>query len=267
MKLIYSYFRLIFMETESNLDSIQALLLSNPALKRLNEKRIICSFTKHEIPCTEKAILQHINGKRYIRLNKSTSTPPSSSENSFETYQPHITPSKKKGHENQLFCTLTLRHINKIHHHVERHVNGRKFKNAKARWEKCQQTGETFVPTPMQNRNKRNNNNKDNDKDEGSEQGDMEDGPPADDLSDLYPDMDFNKLTLQEEIVEEKVLSHLKQKKRKRRKRTSRGASVVATKKKQQQSMMNVDTAEDPVPSKQIKVTPGVGGSELLVFN
>jgi len=254
-------------ETESGVDSIQALLLSNPALKRINEKRILCSFTKHEIPCTEKAILQHINGKRYTRLNKNTAKPPSS-ENSFESFQPHIIPSTKKGHENQLFCTLTLRHINKIHHHVERHINGRKFKNAKARWEKCQQSGETFVPTPMQNRNKRNEKN-DKNEDE-SEMGDEEDGgPPGDDLSDLYPDMDFNKLTIQEEIVEKKVLSHLQQKKRKRRKRTSNRVVALGGTKKQQRKNMSavVCRDEEVIPSKQMKVMQGAGGSELLVYN
>ena len=82
--------------------------------------------------------------------------------------------------------------------------------------------------------------------------------------------MDFNKLTLQEEIVEEKVLSHLKQKKRKRRKRTKNGASVfVTSKKKAKQQRGGMDVCEDDgeVPSKQIKVMQGVGGSELLVYN
>ena len=35
----------------------------------------------------------------------------------------------------QLFCTLTLRHINKTPTHVERHVSGGKFKRALARCE------------------------------------------------------------------------------------------------------------------------------------
>merc|ERR1712136_475559 len=175
-------------ETESGVDSIQALLLSNPALKRINEKRILCSFTKHEIPCTEKAILQ--------------------------------------------------------------------------------QSGETFVPTPMQNRNKRNEKN-DKNEDE-SEMGDEEDGgPPGDDLSDLYPDMDFNKLTIQEEIVEKKVLSHLQQKKRKRRKRTSNRVVALGGTKKQQRKNMSavVCRDEEVIPSKQMKVMQGAGGSELLVYN
>ena len=71
--------------------------------------------------------------------------------------------------------------------------------------------------------------------------------------------MEFDKLTLKEEVVEKKVLSHLKQKKRRRRKRP-KGKSVVEAR------QMN-SCGESEIPAKQMKVMQGVGGSELLVFN
>jgi len=241
--------------------SVKSLLLSNPALRQISSTRILCSLTNHEIPCTEKAITQHIQGKKYKRLSKNLVTHPNITIESFEQYQPHIIPSSKKHHEHQLFCTLTLRHINKLHHHVQRHIDGRKYKNAKARWEQCQATGETFKPTPLQDRNKRN----DKDTEETSNDKDEQEGygSDVDSLSDLYPDMDFDKLTLQEEVVEKQVLSQLKQKKRRRRKRPKSKMSGAPTTTKHG---MN-SCGESATPAKQMKVMQGVGGSELLVFN
>lgn len=43
---------------------------------------------------------------------------------------------------NQLFCKLTLRHLNRQPHHVRRHINGKRFKKALS---KCQYSTTSFL--------------------------------------------------------------------------------------------------------------------------
>ncbi|CAD7944281.1 unnamed protein product [Amoebophrya sp. A25] len=52
----------------------------------------------------------------------------------YSIYAPHITQHKKM--KNALFCNLTASNLNKIPFEVEKHVNGKRFKRAKAEFEK-----------------------------------------------------------------------------------------------------------------------------------
>ncbi len=45
-----------------------------------------------------------------------------------------------------LFCLLTLKHVNKQPHHIQRHLNGRRFQKAYEYWLDCQEKGIKFVP-------------------------------------------------------------------------------------------------------------------------
>ncbi|XP_070531962.1 surfeit locus protein 2-like [Ptychodera flava] len=153
-------------------------------------KKIKCTLTGHEMPCKLNVLQTHTQGKKYKKLKKQ-------SDFDYEKYKPHIVPSNKKGHVNQLFCLLTLRHINKEPAHVEKHANGRRYKKALARYEECQRTGETF--RPKKHNKKRQTSDDESDPGRRGEQGkhkesrDRSDSEGSgadtfsDSLSDLYP--------------------------------------------------------------------------------
>ncbi|XP_022356145.1 surfeit locus protein 2 isoform X1 [Enhydra lutris kenyoni] len=55
----------------------------------------------------------------------------------------------------QLFCRLTLRHINKSPEHVLRHTRGRRYQRALREYEKCQQQGVEYVPACLLHKRRR----------------------------------------------------------------------------------------------------------------
>ncbi|XP_059177939.1 surfeit locus protein 2-like isoform X3 [Physella acuta] len=141
------------------------------------------------MPAQADAIKSYVEGKKYKKARCLQTY-------DYNQHKPHIVPSSKKKHLHELFCTLTLRHIGKTPQDVERHINGKKFKRALARWHKCQETGEKFVPRSGGRKKKMVTS--DNDSVSGGEQfwsEDSSDGMDAqghDDLSDLYPAKDFD---------------------------------------------------------------------------
>ncbi|XP_062611826.1 surfeit locus protein 2-like [Saccostrea cucullata] len=155
---------------------LKKLLKQFPNLKIMDDKpRIKCSLSGHEMPCQEEAIQSYIKGKKFQKLQ-------SKNLYSYDKYKEHIVNSKKKGREHQLFCLLTLRHLNNNPEHIKRHIEGRKFTKAYARWEECQKTGEKFQPLAGKRRK---------DTEEELEEG--ETGSDVDSLSDLYPAEDLNE--------------------------------------------------------------------------
>uniref|UniRef100_A0A8C2T503 Surfeit 2 n=1 Tax=Coturnix japonica TaxID=93934 RepID=A0A8C2T503_COTJA len=101
----------------------------------------------------------------------------------------------------QLFCKLTLRHINKLPEHVLRHVQGKRYQKALKAYEKCQKEGVKYVPACLRQKQQRRQH--DEDQVNGSRQphrteefwepdsprtDEDEDGEETDDsMSDLYP--------------------------------------------------------------------------------
>eukprot|EP00105_Crassostrea_gigas_P010857 XP_011426275.1 PREDICTED: surfeit locus protein 2-like isoform X1 [Crassostrea gigas] len=149
---------------------LKKLLKQYPNLTVMNEKpRVKCSLSGHEMPCQVEAIQNYIKGKKFQKLL-------AQNQYNYEKFKEHIVPSTKKGREHQLFCLLTLRHINKNPEHIKRHIEGRRFKKAYARWEECQRTGEKFQPIGGK---KKNYDMEDSNEDET--------GSDVDSLSDLYP--------------------------------------------------------------------------------
>ncbi|WAR31483.1 SURF2-like protein, partial [Mya arenaria] len=110
---------------------LKKLISKHPSLSFDKESgKIQCSLSGHEMPGRADAVNSYVQGKKYLKLK-------ARQEQNFEKYKPHLVPSSKKHHEyglkHQLFCVLTLSHVNKTPAHVERHVNGAKFKRAMAR--------------------------------------------------------------------------------------------------------------------------------------
>uniref|UniRef100_H2YEI5 Surfeit locus protein 2 n=1 Tax=Ciona savignyi TaxID=51511 RepID=H2YEI5_CIOSA len=190
-------------------EKIKDLMKQHPALVVTENGRIKCTVTNHEMMCHYDSVLQHVTGKKYRRLTKELTE-----KFDFTKYEPHLVPSHKKGYEHQLFCTLTLRHLNKLPSHVTKHVEGRRYKRAIARWEECVKNGEKFVPMPMLQRHKHFDEN-DNEKMSPMANGDESD---TDSFSDLYPEKYFDKLKLSSDEEKTEIKMDVKTKKKKKAK-------------------------------------------------
>uniref|UniRef100_A0A8C5SP61 Surfeit 2 n=1 Tax=Laticauda laticaudata TaxID=8630 RepID=A0A8C5SP61_LATLA len=168
---------------------LERFLQRHPSLRVLPPgKKVRCTLTGHELPCRLPELQAFTAGKRYLRLSKTSEVL------DYSEYEPHIVPSTKT--PNQLFCKLTLRHLNKIPEHVLRHVQGRRYRKALRRYEECQKEGLEYVPASLLHKRRRPRQETDNGLCErrGKPKGAFWE-PPASDggsetddsLSDLYP--------------------------------------------------------------------------------
>ncbi|NXW35809.1 SURF2 protein, partial [Phaetusa simplex] len=164
-------------------------LRQHPLLSLAEPGKVRCRLTGHEMPCRLSELQAYTNGKRYQRLIKTAR------EFDYGKFEPHIVPSTKNLH--QLFCKLTLRHINKFPEHVLRHVQGKRYQKALKTYEECQKAGVEYVPACL--RQKKQRAQHPDDQMNGSRQpyrkeefwepkSSDEDGEETDDsMSDLYP--------------------------------------------------------------------------------
>ncbi|KAA8584543.1 surfeit locus protein 2 [Etheostoma spectabile] len=119
---------------------LKAFLLKYPFLHLTDGKKIKCTLNGHELPCNLAELQKFTKGKKYEKLS-------AAAEFNYSQYEPHVVPSTKQ--PNQLFCKLTLRHLNRLPHHVLRHVNGKRFKKALSKYEECVKQGIEFVPARL----------------------------------------------------------------------------------------------------------------------
>ncbi|XP_053196159.1 surfeit locus protein 2 [Scomber japonicus] len=119
---------------------LKAFLLNHPFLQLTDGKKIKCTLNGHEFPCNLSELQNFTKGKKYEKLS-------ATAEFNYSQYEPHVVPSSKQ--PNQLFCKLTLRHLNRQPHHVLRHVNGKRFKKALTKYEDCVKQGIDFVPARL----------------------------------------------------------------------------------------------------------------------
>ncbi|XP_053137763.1 surfeit locus protein 2 [Hemicordylus capensis] len=173
--------------------ALERFLQLHPALRVLPPgKKVQCTLTGHELPCRLPDLRAYTGGKKYQRLSKVPGV------SDYSEYEPHIVPSTKNPH--QLFCKLTLRHINKIPEHVLRHVQGRRYQKALKRYEECQKDGVEYVPACLlQKRRQRRREQNNPPPTDGSKpprrKGPFWEPPPSDEdgdetddsMSDLYP--------------------------------------------------------------------------------
>uniref|UniRef100_A0A3P9A331 Surfeit 2 n=1 Tax=Esox lucius TaxID=8010 RepID=A0A3P9A331_ESOLU len=110
------------------------------------EPQIKCTLNGHDFPCNLTELQNFTKGKKYQKLS-------STAEFNYSQYEPHVVPSSKQ--PNHLFCKLTLRHINRLPHHVLRHVNGKRFQKAKKKYEECVQQGVEYIPATLQQKKAR----------------------------------------------------------------------------------------------------------------
>ncbi|KAM9370825.1 surfeit locus protein 2 [Phaethornis superciliosus] len=168
----------------------QQFLRQHPLLSLAETGKVRCRLTGHELPCRLPELRAYTEGKRYRRLVQT------GREFDYGKFEPHIVPSTKNLH--QLFCKLTLRHINKFPDHVLRHVQGKRYQKALKTYEECQRAGLEYVPACL--REKRQRAQRPGEHREGSRKepsrkeefwepkSSDEDGEETDDsMSDLYP--------------------------------------------------------------------------------
>ncbi|NXA34898.1 SURF2 protein, partial [Eudromia elegans] len=168
---------------------VRVFLRQHPLLSVDGTGKVRCRLTGHEMPCRLAELQAYTSGRRYQRLAKTDG------EFDYGKFEPHIVPSTKNPH--QLFCKLTLRHINKFPEHVLRHVQGKRYQKALKRYEECQKEGVEYVPACL--RQKQKQRRRPDDQVNGSRQpyrkeefwepkSSDEDGEETDDsMSDLYP--------------------------------------------------------------------------------
>lgn len=167
---------------------LASFLQQHPALQPSADNRVKCSLTGHELPCRLADLQAYTQGKKYQRLMMKEPF-------NYSQFEPHVVPSTKNPH--QLFCKLTIRHINKVPQHVLRHVNGKRYQRALNKYQDCVALGIPFVPACLSQKQKR---NRDSDRKprhkskfwEPDESG-SESACSEDSLSDLYPEKVFSR--------------------------------------------------------------------------
>ncbi|CAM5109509.1 unnamed protein product [Natator depressus] len=167
---------------------IQRFLQQHPVLRLVEPgNKVKCRLTGHELPCRMPELQAYTSGKKYLRLIKTARA------FDYSEFEPHIVPSTKNPH--QLFCKLTLRHINRLPEHVLRHVQGRRYQRALKKYEECQKEGVEYIPACLLQKRQRWR----DDQAEGSRQprrkgefwepmsSEEEEDDTDDSMSDLYP--------------------------------------------------------------------------------
>uniref|UniRef100_A0A1A8QFY6 Surfeit 2 n=1 Tax=Nothobranchius rachovii TaxID=451742 RepID=A0A1A8QFY6_9TELE len=119
---------------------IRSFISNHPFFQLTDGQKLKCTLNGHEFPCSLAELQKFIQGKKYNKLS-------SAAEFNYSQYEPHIVPSTKQ--PNQLFCKLTLRHLNRQPDHVIRHVSGKRFKKALSQYEECVQKGIDYVPARL----------------------------------------------------------------------------------------------------------------------
>ncbi|XP_030162387.1 surfeit locus protein 2 [Lynx canadensis] len=127
---------------------VLAFLREHPSLRlEPGAAKVKCALTGHELPCRLPELQVYTRGKKYRRL---VSASPAFD---YAEFEPHIVPSTKNPH--QLFCRLTLRHINKVPEHVLRHTQGQRYQRALREYERCQKQGAEYVAACLLHRRRR----------------------------------------------------------------------------------------------------------------
>ncbi|KAL4609412.1 surfeit locus protein 2-like [Arapaima gigas] len=166
---------------------VTAFLQEHPFLHLTDAKKVKCTLNGHELPLNLTELKKFTAGKKYQGLS-------AIAEFNYSQFEPHVVPSTKQ--PNQLFCKLTLRHINRLPCHVLRHVNGKRYKRALQKYKECEQQGIVFVPARLKQKKPRNSGGEDKGDTMRSKRGkefwapsssEGESNDSEDSMSDLYP--------------------------------------------------------------------------------
>lgn len=127
--------------------TIRTFLTEHRFFQLTDDKKIKCTLNGHEMPCNLAELQHFIQGKKYKKLS-------AAAEFNYSQYEPHIVSSTKQ--PNQLFCKLTLRHLNRQPDHLLTHVSGKRYKKALSHYEECVKQGIEFVPARLKQKKPKN---------------------------------------------------------------------------------------------------------------
>ncbi|XP_062816320.1 surfeit locus protein 2 [Anolis carolinensis] len=197
---------------ESEAAALRRFLAAHPALGALpSGNRVRCALTGHELPLHLPALEAYVAGKKYRRLR--------GREADLGPHAKHLVPSRTR--PRQLFCQLTLRHLNAQPEHVLRHLHGRRFQGALHTYERCQREGLPFVPAALRHKQPRrerrdgepaSSSSSSSGAQRGKKGGPFWEPPPDsssdtdDSMSDLYPPELFSEKSPAEEEEEEAAM-------------------------------------------------------------
>merc|ERR1712227_105686 len=195
------------MEVETNFDDILKL---HQALSKTENNRIKCGITGHEMPAKEATVRQHISGKKFLRLAKEWKKPDEAQATNRTFLETHTK------HENMLYCKLTGRSVRNEEIHIQRHIEGKKFKKALDHWNECQKN-EDLESRPMKEWGQRSRQDREFEEMIGGNEGPDSD---EDDCHDLYPWLKNGEndsgMNVESESIEEEGLTHVKDQRRDR---------------------------------------------------
>jgi len=113
--------------TTHNDTTLETCLASRSAELELlaSGAKVRCKLTGHEIPAILEKVVEYLNSKKYLKAKAGTKT---KEDFDVSKYEPHIV--QHSSDSKILYCTLTKQRLAKVTSVVEKHVNGRRFKEA-----------------------------------------------------------------------------------------------------------------------------------------
>lgn len=90
-----------------------------------NGAKVRCKRTGHEMPALLEKVIEYVNSKKFLKAKAGTKT---MEDLDFSKYEPHIV--QHNSNSKMLYCSLTKQKLAKVISVVEKHMNGRRFKEA-----------------------------------------------------------------------------------------------------------------------------------------
>lgn len=106
---------------------VPAFLASHDDAEQLENGKIRCTLTGHEMATTLAVLEAYWNGKSYRKRKAVASY-------DFAQHEPHLVQHPKSEH--LLYCNVTRQPVSRQPHTVEAHVNGKRFKRLRAEQER-----------------------------------------------------------------------------------------------------------------------------------
>ena len=107
-------------DKKKQIPSLAKLLEENSRhISLLENNKILCHLTKHEMAPRADVVYKYLNSKKYKNKLEWNSF-------NYDEYKPYIVP--HKSNPKKLYCTVTRQELNRIPKDVLKHVSGKKYK-------------------------------------------------------------------------------------------------------------------------------------------
>jgi len=112
------------------MEAVKKIINSYPGIFEVlnGNKKVRCTLTKHEIPCTEDSLSTYIKGKKFQLIYGNMKAPEKYAFKIDNKYKEFFVPSKTS--KTKVYCRLTKKEINNVPHEIEKHIAGYRFKKS-----------------------------------------------------------------------------------------------------------------------------------------